>query len=77
MDGLPTLRKFCSQQAGRAIGEAMVKIIAENREMFQSCLNCANFTEETQWCNYVGQHPPPRVVVYGCGYYRDRDDIPF
>lgn len=72
-----TLRKFCSQAAGRAIGDAMVKIIEDNRDMFRSCLNCAYFTEEAQWCGQYGQHPPPRIIVYGCGGYQDRDDIPF
>jgi hypothetical protein len=75
-DGV-TLRKFCSKNAGRAIGEAMVRIIEENREMFRSCLNCAHFNEPYRWCGQYQCYPEPRVIVYGCGGYYDKDEIPF
>lgn len=73
-----TLRTFCSRDAGRQIGDAMVKIITENREMFASCLNCAHFNEPYAWCDVYKGNPPPRIIVYSCGeHYIDRDDVPY
>lgn len=45
--------------------------------MFQNCVTCAHFNEETEICRAYTARPPARVIAYGCRTYKDQLDIPF
>lgn len=42
-----------------------------------NCVNCTHFQASTELCAYNARRPPAHIMVAGCDYWEDFDDIPF
>ena len=42
-----------------------------------SCISCANFAEESEYCKKFNARPPARIIAFGYAEYFDREEIPF
>ena len=43
--------------------------------VFNSCITCNNFNEQTELCKLNNLRPPARIIAAGCECYDD--EIPF
>ena len=47
-------------------------------DLYQSCLTCKRFNQNSEICGLYNQRPPARIIVNACKDYVDvEDDIPF
>lgn len=55
--------------------------VAPSNMLFQSCIVCEHFNNDTEVCSQFNVRPPARVIVFGCVKYTESshidDDIPF
>lgn len=73
----PALRPHKSVQTARLVGDTLLTLIAEVRDAFPTCLNCANYQEQYNFCNVWNGNPPPRIIVNACDRYIDAEAVPF
>ena len=62
-----------------ALDNMLSGLIEQNEPVYKSCLNCMNFDEQKEVCNYAKppQRPPARIIAYACPRWLDLDEIPF
>lgn len=72
----PRLRTDAYYDIQGIIVSALRDIAAKNH-IYTSCINCVNFREQSELCGLAMQRPPARVIVFGCDYWEDKDQIPF
>lgn len=51
--------------------------IGHRSDWFATCITCEHWKKEEEICNKFGIRPPACVIVDGCEYYEDNDQIPF
>lgn len=61
----------------QAIISGSLRDIAEKHHIYQCCLNCINFREQTELCGLANARPPARVICFGCPQWENKEGIPF
>lgn len=55
--------------------------VSPSNMLFQSCIVCEHFNNETEICAQFNVRPPARIIVFGCVKYTESShidgDIPF
>lgn len=64
------------EKAVNDIAENLGKLVRQHLdECTRTCVNCQHFAYRAVVCNLNGQKPPPRIIAFGCEFYKD--NIPF
>lgn len=63
--------------AGAASGAIFAMLARTDIYPYKSCLNCLAFHEPTEICQRFKTRPPAKVIVHGCEWHEDTQDIPF
>lgn len=77
MTGRPDYRKGKVDDLAHGAAEFLSALVKESREALPTCLNCAYFNEQYAHCSKYNGTPPPRIIVYACEGYADKDMVPF
>lgn len=77
MSTRPDYRKGKVDDLAHGAANFISELVKESREALPTCLNCAYFDEANAFCTQYKGTPPPRIIVYACAGYADKDQVPF
>jgi hypothetical protein len=73
---MPKLRIEQHYDLRSLINEAVANVLKSD-SAYESCLVCEKFDEKNELCKLANQHPPARIIAYGCPSFTDKEQPPF